>query len=63
MNCLGEVVHNKSVNNKLIKEGVIFIDKPEEATLTTVIRAHGIPKDNYDKMNNKKIIDLTYPKL
>lgn len=61
--CLGELVHNKDVINELEQKGLIFIDDIEEARGTTVIRAHGIKKEIYEKAqrNNIDLIDLTCP--
>ena len=64
--CLGELVHNKEVINKLENSGIVVITnieeiKEEKAKL--IIRAHGIDKRIYDKANQKKIniIDFTCP--
>ena len=61
--CLGEIVHNKNVVRKLEKQGIKFIDKIEEARGKTIIRAHGIPKQTYEKAidMNIEIKDLTCP--
>lgn len=63
--CLGELVHNKQVINKLISKGVIFIDNIEEAKDKAIIRAHGVPKNVYEKANKLQIEleDLTCPKV
>lgn len=63
--CLGELVHNKEVTEELIKNGVKFIDKIEDAKGAVVIRAHGVPSEVYDKAKdlNLKIEDLTCPKV
>ena len=53
--CLGEIVHNKTVVDELKKEGIKFINKIEEAKGTTIIRAHGVPKEIYKEAENKKI--------
>ena len=42
--CLGELVHNKCITKKLQQEGMIFIDKIEDAKGKVIIRAHGEPE-------------------
>lgn len=61
--CLGELVHNKEVTDDLQKKGLIFIEYIEETKGKTIIRAHGIPKEVYQKAKNNNIdlIDLTCP--
>lgn len=64
--CLGELVHNKQVIEKLEKKGVKFIDNIEERTSKkVVIRAHGAEKQIYKIASHKNItlIDLTCPKV
>lgn len=63
--CLGELVHNKTVTEELIKQGVVFIDKPEDAEGKLIIRAHGIPIETYQKIEECKleVKDLTCPKV
>lgn len=63
--CLGELVHNKQVTEELKNKGVIFIDNIEEARNNAIIRAHGIPKNVYEKAKdlNIKLKDLTCPKV
>lgn len=63
--CLGELVHNKQVVEKLEKKGLKIIDNIEEANEKAIIRAHGVSKEVYEKANNKgiEIIDLTCPKV
>jgi len=63
--CLGELVHNKQVTNSLQDKGLIFIDDIEEAKGKTIIRAHGIKKQIYQKANslNIELKDLTCPKV
>ena len=46
--CLGELVHNKTIINKLEEKGLKFIDNIEQANGTTIIRAHGIEKSVYE---------------
>lgn len=63
--CLGELVHNKNVTQELEKKGAVFIDKPEETKGKLIIRAHGIPKEIYNKIEecNIDFKDLTCPKV
>jgi len=63
--CLGELVHNKQVTEELIKKGVTFIDKIDDAKNKVIIRAHGAPKSVYEMANklNIEIKDLTCPKV
>ena len=62
---LGEIVHNKKVVKKLENLGMIFIENIEDARGKTIIRAHGIPKEVYEKAKENKIeiIDYTCPKV
>ena len=63
--CLGEIVHNKQVVEKLKQQGMQFIENLNENVTKkkTVIRAHGISKKIYNEAKNKGIdlIDLTCP--
>lgn len=70
--CLGELVHNQDVTNKLEKEGLNFIEKVDEIgeniskeEKSLIIRAHGEPKSTYEilKKKNVEIIDLTCPNV
>ncbi len=63
--CLGEIVHNQNVIDNLEKEGIIFINDIEEAKGKTIIRAHGVPKEVYEKAEefNIPLIDLTCPSV
>ena len=63
--CLGELVHNKEVTKKLEQNGLNFIENIEEAKGKTIIRAHGVPKEIYEKAQKKKIelVDLTCPNV
>lgn len=71
--CLGELVHNKDVTNKLEDEGLCFIEKideideniPNEVKRTLIIRAHGEPKLTYETLikKNVEIFDLTCPNV
>lgn len=61
--CLGEIVHNKQVVEKLENKGMITVNDIEEIPdgETAIFRAHGEAKKVYDraKEKNLKIIDLT----
>lgn len=63
--CLGEIVHNKDVVESLEKQGMKFIEDISETGGTTIIRAHGIPKEVYQKAKdlNIEIKDYTCPKV
>ena len=63
--CLGELVHNQQVMNNLQNLGIKCIEKIEESDGTTIIRAHGVPKEVYDIAKNKnlKIKDYTCPNV
>lgn len=71
--CLGELVHNKDVGNKLRKEGLNFIeaineidkDNSYKEEISLIIRAHGEPKSTYETLNknNIEILDLTCPNV
>lgn len=63
--CLGEIVHNKNVIDDLSKNGLNFIENIEDAKGKTIIRAHGVTKEVYEKAKEKNIElkDLTCPKV
>lgn len=65
--CLGELVHNKQVVDKLEKKGLIVVDSLDnvEDGSRVIIRAHGVPKDVYDlaKKRNLELYDLTCPNV
>ncbi len=65
--CLGELVHNKQVIDKLKSEGIKFIEKVEEAVhgCELIIRAHGVAPQVYQKAKEKNInlFDFTCPKV
>ena len=63
--CLGELVHNKQVIEKLEKLGIKCIKKIDDAEGITIIRAHGISKEIYDIAKEKNIVirDYTCPNV
>lgn len=63
--CLGELVHNKEVINKLEKKGLVIIDKIQEENEKVIIRAHGTTKDIYEKAKklNIELLDYTCKKV
>lgn len=63
--CLGELVHNKEVTEKLEKKGLKFIEDIDEAKGKTIIRAHGVRKEIYEqaKKKNIELVDLTCPNV
>ena len=65
IDCLGELVHNRQVIDRLEKEGLNIINNIDEAQNEVIIRAHGISKEIYEKarQNGIKLIDLTCPKV
>lgn len=67
LNCLGEIVHNEVVVEKLKKLGVNFIDNIDEAQNNSVlaIRAHGVDENTYKEAKSKslEVIDYTCPKV
>lgn len=63
--CLGELVHNGQVIEKLEKKGVKFINDIKEVNNKVIIRAHGAEKKTYEfaKDNGIEVLDLTCPKV
>ena len=63
--CLGEIIHNKQVIENLTKQGIIFIEDINEAKGKTILRAHGVPKEIYEKARQKNIEvkDYTCPNV
>lgn len=61
--CLGEIVHNKEVIKDLKKKGITFVENIEDSKGTTIIRAHGVQKQVYEKAKqmNIEIKDYTCP--
>lgn len=62
---LGEIIHNKSVIEKLTEKNVRVIENAESAPdgATVIIRAHGVGKAVYETLerNGCKIVDATCP--
>ena len=65
--CIGDIIHNEYVVNKLKSNGLIILNDENEINKLhdeyVIIRSHGIDK-NIQKIlldNNNKIIDLTCP--
>ncbi len=63
--CLGEIVHNKQVIQKLENLGVKCVETIDEAKNKMLIRAHGVPKEVYDlaKELHIEIQDCTCPNV
>lgn len=65
--CLGELIHNDSVVNKLREEGLIVVHSAAEIPPETcvIIRSHGVAKGEYEILSKNKceIIDATCPKV
>ena len=63
--CLGEILHNKQVIERLAKLGVQCVETLEETKGTTLIRAHGVPKEVYEeaKKMNINLKDYTCPNV
>ena len=63
--CIGEIVHNGEVIKELSKKGLKIIDNIEEAKEKIIIRAHGIPKETYNKAKqlNIEVCDYTCPNV
>jgi 4-hydroxy-3-methylbut-2-enyl diphosphate reductase len=65
--CLGELVHNKQVVDKLEAKGLVVVNSIDEVPdgNKLIIRAHGIAKEVYEEAFRKKIelFDLTCPNV
>ena len=63
--CLGELVHNKEVTEALKNKGLNFVENIDEASGKLIIRAHGVPKQIYEKAKKRNIelVDLTCPNV
>ena len=52
---LGELIHNKQLVQDLEKNGVITLEDTQIPTdYEVVIRSHGIPKNIYDELKEKR---------
>ncbi len=61
---LGPIIHNPQMVDKLKAEGIESVDHPDEIRgRTTIIRSHGLPKDELSVLEKLKvkIIDATCP--
>ena len=65
--CLGDIVHNKSVIERLSKKGIKTVDSVEQVPTgaTMIIRAHGAPPTVFEqaKERNIKVVDATCPSV
>lgn len=65
--CLGELVHNKQVVDKLEEKGLKVINSLDEIEDNgrVIVRAHGVPKEVYEEASRRNIqlSDLTCPKV
>ena len=65
--CLGEIVHNERVVEELSQKGMIFVKNIDEVPNNSklIIRAHGEPKQTYEKaqIKNIELLDLTCGKI
>jgi (E)-4-hydroxy-3-methyl-but-2-enyl pyrophosphate reductase len=65
--CLGQLIHNNDVVEKLQEEGMITVHCPCEISLPApvLIRSHGIPYSTYKDLESMgvEIIDATCPKV
>lgn len=61
---LGEIIHNESVTDEIKKLGTKIVDCVDEVDRDIVIiRSHGVGKDVYEELKEKKvkIVDCTCP--
>lgn len=65
--CLGELVHNKQVVDKLCDKGLVVVNSLDEIPNNekVIVRAHGIAKEVYELAYSKNIelYDLTCPNV
>ncbi len=63
--CLGELVHNRQVVEKLENSGLKIVDKLADSKNKIIIRAHGTEKKTYEdaKKMNIEILDYTCPNV
>ena len=63
----GELIHNEDVVARLARQGLRVIKQPEELIPgeTVLIRAHGVARDVYDRLEKAggEIVDATCPKV
>ena len=65
IDCLGDLLHNDQVLNRLKQKGLNIISNIKEAKNKVIIRAHGVEKKVYDyaKQNGIEIVDCSCPKV
>lgn len=65
LECLGDLLHNNQVLEKLKARGLKVIDSIDEAKEKVIIRAHGVTKEIYEmaEKRNIELIDCTCPKV
>ena len=65
LECLGDLLHNNQVLEKLKARGLKVIDSIDEAKEKVIIRAHGVTKETYEmaEKRNIELIDCTCPKV
>ncbi len=65
--CLGKLVHNKQVVDKLESKGLIVIDNLDDVFdgANVIVRAHGVTKEVYEEAQRRgiKLFDLTCPNV
>lgn len=65
--CLGDIIHNRSVVNRLKRRGMVVVEDiesiPEGSSF--VLRSHGLPVENIEQARQKrlKIYDMTCPRV
>lgn len=65
IDCLGDLLHNNQVLDKLKSKGLNIIEEIDDAKNRVIIRAHGVTKDIYERAEGKNVelIDCTCPKV
>lgn len=65
--CIGEIVHNRQVVEKLESLGMKTVENVEDVPdgKIAIFRSHGMPEEAYKKaeLNNLKVYDLTCPSV
>ena len=65
--CLGDIIHNKGVVNRLKSKGMVFVNNIDEIPTGSsfIIRSHGLPFDTIRDIEKKanNIYDFTCPKV